>query len=121
MFNGAHASQAVSEKLQPSPRPKPSSILTPTPPDRTANAAEPGACLPTAFSPFQTYTLAQGLCLDARRALWYAPARTLVVADLHLGYAWAQRKAGLLLPLSPGDDTVDRLEALLDCYRPEQL
>jgi len=64
--------------------------------------------------------LEPGLMLDARRALWLAAERTLVVSDLHLGYAWTHRHAGQLLPLAP-DDTLARLDALVSEYAPEQL
>ncbi len=33
-------------------------------------------------------------------ALWLADSRTLLVADLHLGYSWAQRRRGELGPLA---------------------
>ena len=48
-------------------------------------------------------------------------ARTLVAADLHLGYVWAHRHAGQMLPLSAPDDTIDRLAALVEEYEPAQL
>jgi putative SbcD/Mre11-related phosphoesterase len=40
-----------------------------------------------------------------------------VVADLHLGYAWAHRYAGQLIPLTAPDDTIDRLVGLVADYR----
>jgi putative SbcD/Mre11-related phosphoesterase len=55
--------------------------------------------------------------LDARRAVWLAAERTLLVADLHLGYAWAQRSAGNLIPITPRGDTLERLSLLLDDYQ----
>src|ERR1043166_8670616 len=57
-----------------------------------------------------------GLVLDARHALWLAAARTLIVADLHVGYVWAHRHGGQLLPLSAREDTADRLLALVEDY-----
>jgi len=66
-------------------------------------------------------SIAPGLHLDARRILWLPEERTLVAADLHLGYAWAQRHAGQLLPISAPDDTIDRLAALAAEYRPDQV
>ena len=60
--------------------------------------------------------LESGIVLDARRALWLAGERTLVVADLHFGYVWAQRQSGQLLPLSANDDTAERLLALAEDY-----
>ena len=64
--------------------------------------------------------LEPGLVLDARRALWLAAERTLVVADLHLGYAWTHRLAGQLMPLG-ADDTIARLDALVSEFAPAQL
>src|SRR5678815_3219562 len=45
-----------------------------------------------------------------------AVERTLVVADLHCGYVWAQRQNGQLLPLSASDDTAERSLALAEDY-----
>jgi uncharacterized protein len=59
--------------------------------------------------------------LDARHVLWLPEHRTLVAADLHLGYAWAHRHSGQLLPISTPDDTIDRLVALTAEYNPAQL
>jgi putative SbcD/Mre11-related phosphoesterase len=67
------------------------------------------------------YEFAPGMWLDARRALWIPEARLLAVADLHLGYAWAHRHAGQLMPISPRDTTPDRLCALVDDYQTERL
>lgn len=64
--------------------------------------------------------LEPGLVLDARRALWLAAERTLVVADLHLGYAWTHRFAGQLMPLG-ADDTLARLDALVSEFEPAEL
>jgi uncharacterized protein len=64
------------------------------------------------------YELAPGLWLDARRALWLAEARLLAIADLHLGYAWAHRHGGQLMPVSAADDTPERLRALVADYDP---
>ena len=68
-----------------------------------------------------SYQLAPGLWADWRRALWIEREQTLVVADLHLGYAWAHRDMGQLLPLGVADDTLIRLAALHESYRPRQL
>jgi DNA ligase-associated metallophosphoesterase len=57
-----------------------------------------------------------GLVLDARRAVWLAETRTLVVADLHLGYVWAHRHGGQMLPLGVREDTAERLLALIADY-----
>jgi putative SbcD/Mre11-related phosphoesterase len=65
--------------------------------------------------------LEPGLWLDADRAVWLEEARVLAVADLHLGYPWAHRIAGQLMPLSAREDTVERLLALLDRYNPREV
>lgn len=65
--------------------------------------------------------LEPGLWLDADRAVWLAETRTLAVADLHLGYAWAHRAAGQLLPVSAHEDTTERLFHLVDRYQPEEV
>jgi uncharacterized protein len=68
----------------------------------------------------QTHEVAPGIVLDARRAAWLESERVLIVADLHLGYAWAQRSAGNLVPLSRRVDALDRLGTLIDAYSPER-
>ncbi len=60
--------------------------------------------------------LEPGLWLDAARAVWLEEARVLAVADLHLGYAWAHRSQGQLLPVSAQEDSTERLLALLNRY-----
>ncbi len=67
------------------------------------------------------FQLAEHIWLDARRALWLADARVLAVADLHLGYAWAQRLRGQLLPLAALQDTAERLLALQRDYEPREI
>lgn len=65
--------------------------------------------------------LSPGLWLDARRAAWMEERRTLLVADLHLGYAWAHRQRGNLLPIVAAEDTLDRLERLAAEYQPSEI
>jgi putative SbcD/Mre11-related phosphoesterase len=67
------------------------------------------------------HEFAPGMWLDARRALWLPEARLLAVADLHLGYAWAHRHAGQLMPITARDTTPERLRALVADYKPERL
>jgi putative SbcD/Mre11-related phosphoesterase len=43
------------------------------------------------------------------------------VADLHLGYTWAHRAAGQLMPVSPPDETLERLLALQAEYQPRRI
>ena len=65
--------------------------------------------------------LAPGIILDARRAVWLEEKRILAVADLHLGYAWAHRHSGQLLPITAREDSVERLATLVTDYCPEEL
>lgn len=67
------------------------------------------------------FVIAPGITADARRALWLSESQTLAVADLHLGYAWAHRHSGNLLPLSAGEDSCERLLELVENYQPRQL
>jgi metallophosphoesterase superfamily enzyme len=46
--------------------------------------------------------LRPGLFAHASGAAWLAESRTVLVADLHLGYAWAQRRRGELGPVTTG-------------------
>lgn len=46
--------------------------------------------------------IAEGRFVHASGALWLAEPRVLLVADLHLGFAWAQRRKGELGPLHDG-------------------
>ncbi len=62
-----------------------------------------------------------GLWLDARLALWVAATRTLVVADLHWGYAVSHRARGNLLPMWGDTEIATRLDALLVDYQPAEL
>jgi putative SbcD/Mre11-related phosphoesterase len=67
------------------------------------------------------WELETGIWLDARRALWLENERVLAVADLHIGYAWAQRHSGNLFPLSKNDATVRRLDELVSDYQTDAL
>ena len=62
-----------------------------------------------------------GVWLDHRRAVFLEQEQILAVADLHLGYAWAHRYNGQLLPLHPPDDLLARLTDLCSFYKPKQL
>ncbi len=85
-------------------------MALPNSPDRPASQQVPA----------QHITLASGLVLDARRAVFLPNRRILAVADLHLGYAWVQRRRGALLPVDIPDDTADRLVELQRAYSPQQ-
>jgi metallophosphoesterase superfamily enzyme len=53
-------------------------------------------------------------------ALWLPDFRTAILADLHLGYTWAQRRRGELGPLDAGGAT-ERLRVALDELRPSRV
>ncbi|MBN8248011.1 MAG: metallophosphoesterase [Verrucomicrobia bacterium] len=59
-----------------------------------------------------------GVLFDARRALFLEESATLVVADLHLGYAWTQRRRGLLMPLGAVEDAGERMASLVRDHSP---
>ncbi len=65
------------------------------------------------------YSLGDDICLDARRALWLRGPSVLVIADLHLGYAWAHRHNGQLLPIKPQPGDESRLLNLIHDYCPK--
>jgi uncharacterized protein len=69
----------------------------------------------------RTYEPVPGILLDARRAVWLPGPRVLAIADLHLGYAWAHRTRGQLLPIAHGEDTLDRLATLAADYDPAEI
>jgi metallophosphoesterase superfamily enzyme len=62
-----------------------------------------------------------GLWLDARLALWLATSRTLVVADLHWGFAESHRIRGNLLPAWGDADIANRLRSLIADYQPAEM
>lgn len=64
--------------------------------------------------------LAAGLFGHASRALWWPAIRTALVADVHLGYGWAQRRRGQLGPVED-PDTLPRLVAMMEELRPERV
>jgi uncharacterized protein len=72
------------------------------------------------MTPLQ-YHVSPELVLDVRRAAWFPVERVLAVADLHLGYAWAHRLSGQLMPVTPANDTLDRLVELQNHYAPREI
>jgi putative SbcD/Mre11-related phosphoesterase len=67
------------------------------------------------------YEIASGIFLDARRAVWLERESVLAVADLHLGYVWAHRAEGNLMPISAPDDGLSRLGEVIRDYRPREV
>ena len=61
--------------------------------------------------------IAPGIQVDVRRAVWLPGHRTLAVSDLHLGYVWAHRHSGQMLPLSVPRKLCPRLAALVEHTR----
>ncbi len=69
----------------------------------------------------ESIALSEDIWVDTRLAAWVEPERTLIVADLHLGYAWAHRRGGQLMPLSRPNTTATRLRSLILDYNAERL
>ena len=59
-----------------------------------------------------------GLWLDSRRALFISALNTLVIADLHWGYAASHRAIGNLLPAWGDAEIASVLHALIADYAP---
>jgi putative SbcD/Mre11-related phosphoesterase len=62
-----------------------------------------------------------GWWLSSGRSLFLAAEKTLVVADIHWGYADSHRRAGNLLPRWGNTETAERLRRLLDFYQPARM
>lgn len=63
----------------------------------------------------------QGVWLDHRRAAYLEAEGILCVSDLHLGYAWAHRYHGQLMPLHGEENLLARLSDLCAFYKPGHL
>lgn len=64
--------------------------------------------------------LRPGAFADCTGALYLEESRALLLADLHLGYAWAQRRRGELGPITDGG-VREKLGEALRRWRPEQV
>ncbi len=64
--------------------------------------------------------LRPGLEAHPSGALWLPDSKTLVVADLHLGYSWAQRRKGELGPLVD-EQTRTRILAVVNELSPSRV
>jgi uncharacterized protein len=64
--------------------------------------------------------LNQNLFLHPYGGLYWEEKRALLVADLHLGKAAHFRKAGIPVPVNVHEGDLDRLQALLENYRPSR-
>jgi uncharacterized protein len=65
--------------------------------------------------------ISPGVWLDHRRAAYLDADRILCVSDLHLGYAWAHRFSGQLMPIRSDEDLLTRLSDLCSFYKPAHL
>jgi putative SbcD/Mre11-related phosphoesterase len=61
--------------------------------------------------------LRPGLYADASGALWIESVRAVVIADLHLGYGWAQRRRGELGPVAD-DKAAAKLLSIVEELQP---
>ncbi len=64
--------------------------------------------------------LLPGLSAHPSGAIWVPEARIAIVADVHLGYSWAQRRRGELGPLADFQ-TREKLLALVENLKPRQI
>lgn len=62
--------------------------------------------------------LRAGLGAHCSGALWVEPARALVIADAHLGHAWAERRRGNLVPAADGKTAAKLAETVAE-LRPD--
>jgi DNA ligase-associated metallophosphoesterase len=65
--------------------------------------------------------VADEILLDGRLALFHKTEGWLAIADVHFGYELSQRAAGRLVPLWGMATISDRLEAIVNEYKPERL
>ncbi|MDQ2841277.1 MAG: metallophosphoesterase [Acidobacteriota bacterium] len=65
-------------------------------------------------------SLLAGLCAHPSSALWLPATRTAILADVHLGYSWAQRRRGELGPLADFR-TREKLLATVDALEPSEI
>jgi metallophosphoesterase superfamily enzyme len=77
--------------------------------------------MPTAVSDLLEVEIRPGWRVSSERSLYLERERTLVVADIHWGYADAHRRAGNLLPRWGDAEIARRLGRLLEHYRPERM
>lgn len=61
------------------------------------------------------------LSVLAEKAVWWASARILLLADLHIGKATHFRRHGLPVPMQTAHQDLARLSALITRYRPQRV
>jgi uncharacterized protein len=64
--------------------------------------------------------LRPGILADCTGAIFLEASRTLLIADAHLGYAWAQRRRGELGPLTDGGIR-SKLNTVFARWQPDEL
>ncbi len=72
------------------------------------------------LSKLREIEIAPGMFAHASGALWLPETRTALLADVHLGYGWAQRRRGQLGPVEDGGIR-DKLTAVIDELEPKLL
>lgn len=72
-------------------------------------------------APVAACEIDENLVLDGRLALYHRRDRWLALSDLHFGYEVSRRRDGALWPLWGASSIAERLESLLDDYRPQTL
>lgn len=71
--------------------------------------------------PIRTDLAGESLYLHPQRALYWESARSLVVADVHLGKACAFQRQGIAVPEGSTAADLQRLDALIRFYVPARL
>ena len=61
------------------------------------------------------------LILDLDRAIWWPRSRTLLLADVHFGKGSVLRQSGISMPAGQTAADLERMDKLIDHYRPKEL
>jgi metallophosphoesterase superfamily enzyme len=77
--------------------------------------------MPSSTTDLLDVEIRPGWRLSSERSLYLESERTLVVADMHWGYAESHRRAGNLLPLWGDEALRRRLTRVLEHYRPARM
>ncbi len=62
-----------------------------------------------------------GLYITSDRCVWYEPEKTVMIADLHLGYESALKENGFSFPLSQKEKILDKISSIKNRYSPENI
>lgn len=63
----------------------------------------------------------QELILTPEKALFWIEQQTIILSDVHLGKSGHFRKAGIPIPRSINENNLERLNSLINYYRPSQI